>query len=227
MKHILLSLLFLFTFINSYISQENEGFIKYSINIETEDEENAAMMEMMFKDASMDVYYNGTFTRTDINMGMVMSMKVVANISNENIVLFTSGLVGKKAVKTTKKELNKSNSQENETSKITYIKGRKKILGYRCKKAISIDKDGNESIYWYTKKIKINVSDLTGNQFFSKNIDGIPLEITTISSGMKMTLTAKEFSKKLKNQEVVFDMNIPDDYEKMTLDEFQNIGESK
>ena len=97
----------------------------------------------------------------------------------------------------------------------------KKILDYKCKKAIITDEDGNEMTYWYTEEIKPATTDK--NTSISE-LPGMPLEYSIDKDGMTMSFKVKSVDEKLdkatKNDKL--NLTIPEGYEEMTYDEFSS-----
>lgn len=81
----------------------------------------------------------------------------------------------------------------------------KKILGYKCQKAI-VNAESGVSELWFTKKIKAR------HQSF-KDLPGFPLEYVSFENNIKLRMIASEISKSKVGQE---QFQVPEDYEVMT-----------
>ncbi len=222
MKKITLSLIFLVSATLSVFSQVKEGHIEYKISVVSDDPESAGMADM-FGNSTMNIHFKSQLTRTELDMGFLMQMTVINDDKSGDILMLLGGMMGNQAILTTVDEMNEFDGKvEEETSgKVELINETKTILGYVCKKAILSDDDGSKMTYWYTSEINFSKR---GNQVFDGQIPGIPLEIVTKTSEMTMTWTAVNFEKKVENTSTLFSMEIPDGYEKMSYEEFIEIG---
>jgi hypothetical protein len=94
-------------------------------------------------------------------------------------------------------------------------KDKKKIAGYKCKKATAKLPQGVEMEVYVTKKITPKNSMM---QKALGGLEGFPLEFS-INTGMGISLT---FSAQDVTGDLASDaFNIPDGYKKMTMEEFQ------
>lgn len=216
-------LLFAMTIVTSVMSfaQLAEGMISYSIEMSSDDPEAAGMIGM-FSGSSMDLYFANDVARTDLSFGALMSMTTVVNNNTEEVLILMGGMIGNKAVLTNSTEMNVDEEATPEST-VTLKKDKRKILGYKCKKAIVTDKDGNEMEYWYTKSIPTISTEK--NSDISK-LPGLPLEYSLDRDGMTMVFTATEVRKSLdsetKSEKLSF--AIPEGYEEMTYEEFSAFG---
>ncbi len=87
-----------------------------------------------------------------------MSMSTVVDNETEEILILMGGMIGEKAVLTNSEEM-EADQEEVEEPTVTLTKEKKEIAGYKCKKAIITDADGNEMEYWYTEDIKTVTTD--------------------------------------------------------------------
>ncbi len=94
---------------------------------------------------------------------------------------------------------------------IKYVKGRKKIAGYKCKKA-EMSLMGQTATIYYTDKLR----PASMPQGFDK-LKGFPLELELNFMGMKLNFAAKEVKK---GGVGAADFQKPDGYEEITLEEF-------
>lgn len=202
-------------------SQLKEGRISYEITMETDDPE-LSLATTMMEGSSMNIYFSEKKTRTDIDMS-VMNVSTVLDQKNNKVLMLMSGmLIGKMAVTSTTDELKKYNDEstgEEDEYKVELVKGKKKIAGYKCKKAILTNGNGAEITYWYTTKIKFNKD---GQTSFNKEVPGVPLQFETNQNGIQMTFSATSVYKKIKgDKDQIFSTDVPDGYEEMSLEELK------
>ena len=181
-----------------------------------------AMAVMMFSGSTMDLYFANDMARTDLSFGSLMSMTTVMNSATEEVLILMGGMMGDKAVLTNSEEM-ELDEEEVEDPTVTLTKEKKEILGYKCKKAIITDADGNEMDYWYTEEIKTISTD--SKSTISK-LPGLALEYSVDREGMMMSFTAKKVKTSLDEatKESKLSMEIPDGYEEMTYEEFTSMG---
>lgn len=219
-----LILLFAVTVLSSAMSfaQLKEGHIAYTIDISSDDPE-AAMMVSMFNGSTMDLYFTEELARAELDFGALMSMTTVVNNKTEDILILMGGMMGNKAVLTNSKEMEGDDEETTVEPTVKLTKEKKTILGYKCKKALVIDEDGNEVEYWYTEAIKPVVTDAKAA---ASKLPGLAMEYAIDRDGMIMTFTATNIETSLtdatKNEKL--SLSIPEDYEEMTYEEFIQFG---
>jgi GLPGLI family protein len=131
------------------------------------------------------------------------------------------GMMGNKAVKTTMTELNEQQPDDADLD-IEFVSETKDIQGYKCKKAVLTGKDGQQAIFWYTEEIEINKA---GQSYLNDQIPGFPMEFEINQGGMKMSMKATFFEKKIPgNASELFSMEIPAGYQEMSLNAMQSMG---
>lgn len=218
-----LVLLFAVTILTSVMSfaQMEEGHISYSIDVSS-DEEGMEMAVMMFNGSTLDLYFANDKARTDMDMGTMMSMTTIMDNKSGEILMLMGGMMGSKAVKTSTDEMKIDEEEEPEVD-IKLTKEKKTIAGYKCKKAIITDADGNEMVYWYTEDIKVATTD---SKSAASKLPGQALEYSMDNQGLVMSFTATEVETSLSadDKKSKFSMAVPDGYEEMTYEEFTSMG---
>lgn len=218
-----LALLFAMTIVTSVMSfaQLAEGHISYDIEMSSDDPE-MAMAITMFSGSSMDLYFANDVARTELDFGSMMSISTIINTKTDEALLMMGGMMGNKAVLTDSKEMG---VDETEEPKLTwsFTKETKTIMGYKCKKAIGTDEEGEDVIYWYTEKIKPANTDKNSP---IAQLPGLALEYEIDREGMIMTFTATKVKTSLDAATKLskFKMEIPEGYEEMTYEEFSSFG---
>lgn len=219
-----LALLFAITMITSVVSfaQLKEGHISYDIEMSSDDPE-MAMSVAMFSGSKMDLYFSDKKARTDLEMGSMISMTTLANSETEEVLILMGGMMGNKGVLTNSKEMGTDAEDDTPEPNITITNETKKIAGYKCKKAIITDEDGDEMEYWFTEEIKTVTTD---NKSAISKLPGLALQYTVNKNEMLMSFTATKVETKLdaKIRKEKFTMEIPEDYEEMTYEEFSSLG---
>lgn len=218
-----LILLFAVTILTSVASfaQMKEGFISFDIDVSSE-EEGMEMAVMMFSGSTLDLYFSDDKARTDMEMGSMMSMTTVMDNGTGEILMLIGGMMGEKAIVTSSEEMNVEEESTPEY-KVELTKEKKTIAGYKCKKAIVTDEEGDEMIYWYTEDIKVNTPD---NKSALAQLPGQALEYSVDKNGLLMNFAATkvETSLSAEDKKTKFSMEIPEGYEEMTFEEFSQMG---
>ena len=202
------------------MAQMTTGHVAYKIDVTSDDPE-AAMTIAMFANSSMDLFFDGDVSRVDLDMGGLMSIGTVSDAVSGEVLILLGGLMGNMGVITSLEEMGTDEDDSDENVTVTRSKETKTIAGYKCKKAVLLDEEGNEITYWYTDKIKANTK---GQDNFNNKIPGFPLEYSVNNEGMLMTFTATVVEKKLDNKSALFAIEIPAGYQEMTYEEFSSMG---
>ena len=197
-------------------SQSEEGQIIYSIEMSS-DEPQMEMAIQMMSGSTFELTFNHAGSMAKMDMGAIMSMTTVRN--GDDVLILMGGMMGKKAVKTTQKELASSEKFDKEAS-IEITEETKVIAGYKCQKAIITNSEDNVVEYWFTSDFKLSAG-LHANA--NSLIPGIALEFSIDKKGMTMTYTATSISKEV-SDDVTFETSIPEGYDIMTMEEIQSIG---
>jgi GLPGLI family protein len=188
-----------------------EGYIKYTVNIESDiDEATRSQLPTSTTD-----YYKETKIRKEQNTAMFSITAITDNATKETIMLMD--LMGQKiALKQTAEDIDKAKGEMPE-SEFNETGESKEILGYNCKK---VEVTMGEDVYsaFYTTDIATN-GNHNASGLFNK-IDGVILEYTIAQQGIVMHYIANE----VKKQHVGEDMfTIPEDYELKTTEELQSL----
>ncbi len=211
------------TIVTSVMSfaQMEEGHIVYDIEM-TSDDPDMAMAVMMFSGSKMNLYFGDNKARTDLDMGAMMSMTTVVDNETEEILILMGGMIGEKAVLTNSEEM-EADQEEVEEPTVTLTKEKKEIAGYKCKKAIITDADGNEMEYWYTEDIKTVTTD---KKAAISKLPGLALQYAVDREGMVMSFTANTVETSLDKKTIKekLSLEIPEGYEEMTYEEFTSMG---
>ena len=220
MKKFILTLLVAVTITFSLNAQLTEGHFTYTIEASSENPD-MQMVTGMMQGSTLDIHFKDKITRSEMKMGSMMNIVTVSNENSGEILLLMSGMIGKNAILMTTEEVEALSEGKPEMN-VELLDETKTIEGYLCKKAVLSDENGGESIFWYTEEIEISK---VGQTYLNKEVPGFPMEYDLNNNGLKMTMTVSKFEKKLdKNIKSLFDMNIPEGYKTLTLEELEKMG---
>lgn len=215
------SLLILFSASLLY-GQIREGSITYTLNISSPDNDKAT--EMM--DGSlMTLYYKDGSSRSEVNMGGMMTMATISNANSDKVLMLMDVPMAnmKYATLTNVEEAEKAPMTKMPDFKIRYENETKTILGYTCKKAILEDDKGRESTFWYTQDILAHTG---GQSYLHFGLGGIPLEYEILQQGMHIQFTATDLKKSIDPARAasLFSMEVPAGYTLKSLNELMPYG---
>jgi len=215
MKKIIVSILiiiFTITFTNA-----QEGYVKYDIEMSSESPEVSMGLAMM-KGSEMEILFKGNDSKIKMNMGSFMTIETVTK-NNSDVLLLMSGIIGKRAIKTTKKELEESEGGAPNFS-VVFEEGVKTILGYTCKKAIVSVGDATGLIFWYTDKIQMpNDKMLNANG----KVPGMILSFESSEAEVNMSFIATKVESKI-DATVKFSLEIPEGYTEQPFEDFKKMS---
>lgn len=195
-----------------------EGTVKFEMT--TEGSESAELA--MLGGSTLDFYFDGKQQRMDMSLlGGMMKVQTIVPIKNPKDGAILMDVLGQKIQIVDYGEDEISNNYNfmnvDGIETVAYDEGDKKeIAGYSCYKAVAKLDNGTTMKYYISEKIKppsgVKKKD---NKVVLK---GYPLEMTIdTGQGFEMVFKATEVSNKLPDG--IF--NIPEGYQKMTMEEFQ------
>ena len=221
MKKILFSFALLLGSFTMNYAQITEGHVKYKIEVSTENPDMEMVVGMM-QGSTLDIYFKEKMTRAEMKMGSMMNITTISDEKSGEILMLMSGMIGKKAISTSTEELQGETEVEKPTYEVELVDETKEIAGYTCKKAILTDEDGNENIFWYTEEIEVSKK---GQSYLNENVPGYPMQYEINNNGFVMGMTVTEIKEELSKAELkLFNMDIPDGYAEMTMEELQQMG---
>jgi len=196
---------------------QNSIYIKYLTDIDATSEE-GEMMKMMMDESTLEIASNQESIWVQTKMGTMITIIMERDIAKEELTIHMNGLIGSNYYQGNPNEFEEEDSAEKEP-KVTFTKEKKKILSYTCKKAIMTDDSGNESIYWYTEKLK-------RPEFYEQmpeQIPGLCLEMTTtLQDGVTITYEAEKIVKNVDMTE--YSISIPEGTNIMSLKDMKDVG---
>lgn len=221
MKKILLSLALIVGSITVNYAQIKEGHVTYKIDISTENPDMEMVVGMM-QGSTLDIYFKEKMTRAEMKMGSMMNMTTISDEKSGKLLMLMSGMIGKKAISTTTEELSSKDEKEKPKYEVELVDETKDIAGYKCKKAVLTDEEGNESTFWYTEEIEVSKK---GQNYLNENVPGYPMQYEINNSGLVMGMTVTNITKELSKSDLkLFDMSVPEGYAEMTMEELQQMG---
>ena len=220
MKKTLFAIVLLVAATFASIGQITEGKVIYEIDVTTDDPEMEMALSMM-QGSTMAITFKDDNTRTEMNMGSMMSITTITKSDSDGALMLMSGMIGKKAVKTSLSELESAKDETPEFD-LTLLDDTKEIEGYTCNKAILTTEDGIEAVFWYTKEIDVSKK---GQSYLNEQVPGFPMEFEINQGPMKMAMLVTSFEKGLgKKTKGLFDMEIPEGYDEITMEDLKTMG---
>lgn len=218
MKKTILSIaLTVLTFVTAS-AQLTEGHVQYTIEMSSDNPEMEMAISMM-QGSTLDLFFSNDKSRTEMNMGSMMKISTITNAESGDILMLFGGMMGNKAVKSTLEALEEEGGEQPEFD-VELLDETKEIEGYTCKKAILTDEEDNEMTFWYTEEIAVNKK---GQNYLNESVPGFPMEFEINQQGMIMAMTVSEFNDSIKDDSV-FELDIPEGYDEMTMDELKMMG---
>jgi len=206
-----LTLFYFLTASTTLLSQKFNGKIVYTMEYPELTGDSAKYLDQLAKETSIEIV--GKKTRRTQPLGNGVNQIIITDFENKTMdLLFDLGEV-RINIHIPQEELD-SVSTGLDSVRISYFpKEKKKILNYKCKKALVFFPGENEAInVFYTKKISKGY-----HPEFAK-LDGFPLEYDSFSQGLKVHLKANSVRKF--NKKELPDLSVPEGYRKMSMTEF-------
>ena len=208
------------SFCSILIGQESVGQITYKIEFSSEDEQLKATLGFL-QGSKMVVYYQDQFTRSEMSMGSMMTISTITDSIGDVVIVLMDGINGKTALKSPMSEMEQL--EDSTIANPIYLEEYKEILGFSCQKVIVENAVGEKSNYWITKEIS---AIRAGQNYLSDEVDGFPLEFELYNKGLKMHLTAINYSNNLEglNSKELFNSYIPKGYRILSKEELFQTG---
>lgn len=208
---------FLFLALIGYLplaAQQTEGYVRYEVSIDSLYTD--AKAGALYSGSSFEIYFNADFSRTDMSIGRMASFSCRVNYLDSSYLLMTSGLLGKTAVSSTIENVNQYLS-DTESYMVARSSDTKVIQGYTCSKFILRSRKGVDLVYWTTKEIQ---AKLHGQSSVHYDMEGFPLQFEIDSDGLKLIFVANQIEQSLPDKDGIFDMNVPEGYERQSESDF-------
>lgn len=200
--------------------QIKSGHITYKIDFSTEDNQLKSTLGFL-EGSKMDVFFKDQYTRSEMKMGGMITISTFTDTIGDVVIILMDGINGKSAIKTPISEM--ETVTDTSISTPIYEDEFKDILGFSCQKVIVENAFGEVSNYWISNEIN---AVRIGQNYLSEEVKGFPLEFELYNKGLKMHLTAINFSDNLDeyNLEELFNSYIPDGYNILSKEELFQSG---
>lgn len=201
-----------------------EGFISYSIDVET-DQAAAALLTV---GSSLEVAFKGNYMKAVARVaGGSNTVSVVADHKNQTGITLMDILGEKKGVKLTKDRFEKAKTDMDKLGEnpMRVTDETKTIAGYTCKKVLMKHKESGANVILYLTD-EINPKNDPFAQLLISEVKGFPLGIVI----RKDETTVKIMADKVTNRapsDSAFSMSIPSDYTLTTFEELEKTAKSK
>lgn len=197
-----------------------EGIIEYDIHY-YENADNNPLIELLPTTLELRVKNHLSSSKVEGWMGIFKSVYITNSKKGTNSTLLK--ILNKKYSYVASQNEPIPGYKNNENIKIEFLKGGKKILGFRCKKAVVTipNHEFNPIVVYYTNEFNISNAFLS-NLFFNK-IPGFLFEFPLEMNGIQMQLKIKSIIPcSIDDNE----FEIPDEFEKVTREKMQEIIDS-
>jgi GLPGLI family protein len=214
MKYFSLSVFIALFLVAPAIGQINEGKFTYEITMKTDNPEVEMQLAMM-KDSKLEMTFSGNKTKQSVSMGSFITTTTITDSDTGESLTLIESMMGNFA---TRMNMNDMEQEDDEDMDIEFefVDETKEILGMKCYKAIFVDDEGGESIFWYTKEI---TPPAARSQYFQKGIPGMPLSFEINAPEISMIFMATEMQTKLKKKDKEFDFTIPEGFKETSPEE--------
>ena len=199
-----------------------KGYIKMEVTDVKVNDEQAAMMASMLNGTNMEMYFDGSKSKTQMSMmGGMMNTTTFTGQGGEKQIDILMDIMGQKMWITSEDGQvgQEEQLEQAKNAKIAYDKeDTKQILGYETYKVtVTMPGESTPSATGYvTDQIKASKEHIQGLQGFG--FEGFPLEFTVMSPEFSMTVTTKEIKQEVDPAELTIN---GEGYKKMTMEEFQ------
>lgn len=189
-------------------AQLETGKISYKITLDTDDPQMKMQLSMMGS-SEMTTWFNKDKIRQEMNFGgFSINTTITDGTKRKKLTLVDVPMQGMKMAVpgdiTEDDNLNEKVEVEETTDVV-------EIAGYKCKKYIVTDEDGNEIIMYATEELKISTQ---GTRFGNSKVKGFPLKIVIDQAMFKMVIEATKIEPKYKEKDKdLYSLEVPEDYE--------------
>lgn len=196
-----------------------EGKVSYKVTFDSDDPSMKSQLSMM-GNSTMTVWFTEKFARTEMDMGgFSKNITIIDKNAKKGLTLIDVPMQGMKMAVPMDNTDESEESEDSETeieATETFID----VAGYKCRKYIMTDEEGNETELYATEEI----TKQNGGRFDSKKINGFMLKMVMDQGMFKMVFEATEVAKKFKEKESeIFSLEIPEGYEEGTMEDLQNM----
>ncbi len=192
-----------------------------TITYEIVPDENVPGMEM-FQDSEVRLTFQGNQVRMDMRMlgGMIQMITLSQADKPEDVRLFFN-MMGQKFEVTPESEDEEASDISilpQAEGEVQWTKEKKKVAGYKCRKAVIKTPDGGLLEYWVARKVRPPVNPMAANLPEMKG-KGMPLEFTADQQGVRITFRAVSVSGEVDPDA----FKAPEGYKKVTEEELKEL----
>lgn len=219
----ILLLAFLFLNFNTNTPPLSEGYISYSVNVESDQ----AIASMLGVGTSLELAFKGNFTKAVAKVAGSNTVTVIADHQKKAGISLMDIMGEKTAVKLTQEKMDeaKANMDKISDNPMRYTDETKDIAGYTCKRVLLKHKESGANVVLYiTDQIKPQNDPFA--KILMSEIKGFPLGIVIKKDETTVRIMADKVSSKTPS-ESAFSLSIPGDYKLTTLDDLKNSTEQK
>ncbi len=220
-----LAVLFVVAFSVNTNAQKKEkafkGVITYDVTVNSDEDIDPAIKNMMPKESEMKV--SGNKSKTKMVMGGMMEISTVANGENKTVIMLFDMMGQKFYHKFTEEDIKKQQEKDYAAKpEVKLIDETKVIAGYTCKKAeiTTTDKENKKTILTIYYSEELGGKEVNFGDDALSEINGVALENEIDLNGIMLKMVAREVKKGGVSET---DFLIPTDYQEMTEDQFKNM----
>ena len=218
-KAILTGTLLMFSMV--VFSQATKGKITYDVFVSSDDPATSAYMDQM-ENSLLEIYFSDGKLRTNFFMGEMMTTTTTQVEGQDTVLMLLDGMMGKIAMKVTEEDMDDERRMAKEKKEVELVDETKEVMGYKCKKAIITGADGEEAIVWYTTEILPTYRE---GEYLHNEIPGMPLEMQAKKGKMDLKIVAFDFKSKLKKENEIFSLKVPEGFTLKTMEEMKKFGQ--
>lgn len=214
---VLLCVVCSFAFLSTTQAQKKlkQGVITYELVSDFDD----PAMEML-KGTEVKLAFMGKKSRMDMTMmGGMLAMTTISDADHPEATKLLFDMMGQKLeVEVTPDEAPDMQLLPKASGDAVLTKERKKIAGYKCRKAIVKLPEGGAVEYWLAKKVNPADNPMTAQVPALKG-KGMPLEFKVNQGGVEMVFRATSVSGEVDPSM----FKVPEGYQKVTAEELQKM----
>lgn len=209
--------LFFILVVSGIANAQSAGHLHYEMEFSSDNPDMAMALPMMVG-STMDLYFMPEKSKLEMAMGTFMKTITTVDVKTQKGLMLMEIMGSKSAT-----EINLSNANaENATEPKTIVTNEtKSIIGYNCTKIIVQGEDGSETTLWVTNELEAPLKEQ--KYFGNTEIEGVPLEFTTLNKEMTIHFTATKYDGNVDAN--TFSMEIPEGYTMITEEEMKNMGQ--
>lgn len=193
--------------ISPSFSQLKEGYFKFDIQVKSIDtSKQVQQMMRMYRNSTMELFFDLDHARIDFVLGKFGQMSTRLNYKDDVGLSMSNSIQGKYATTGSVEAISNDQKDENIVTRVVPFEEYKTILGFKCKKYVVDEGEGNRATYWCTEEIALD--DRLKN-IINDVLPAFPLAFSSTQNGLKMYYQAVDFREKVENPKITFDTSVP------------------